>query len=487
MSTLVHTTWSPVNMPSLPPELLLSILEFAIPPDAFLDSTVHSAPTTSWAYILRLKKTLLSVCKAWWSLFIPSLYHDIVLQGPNQILALARTIRHGHFDVAPLIKRIHLQCFLPFEQARIAFHELEYILHQAVGLGALIVGHQFMTTYSSESKGYQEKPVGVIKSLSLRLTKLEYRYDPVDQVNIFKPLLAIEFSLTSVASFSQLVSLAVPLSSQLATGLSRARRPSIAIQLHRLKELHVFCHMDAEFDVFDSWEMPCLKQLILTLHARLSLFDEENTMYQSFLMQHGGGIEYLDMSVTTRHTDFHHLWRSLDLCPKLRHFVIAIITVGVDALLMASLQHPVAHPSLLYVDIWADLEDDCFNLDFATRFLQQVRFFHVDLAHLLHLPRLFHPSMQLAEGEVLTHTLPTFRISQTRRRISIDYPIYTDDDPEDEDYVTDSDDSSDSDDESDVDDEDAEDDMYSLAGHSPSVRRNIFMIDPERGKIWYLS
>lgn len=92
-----------------PPEILLDILEFALPPTIFLDSSLACGPLSAWCLAQRTKKTLVLVCKFWREIGTPLLYQEIHLRRIGQVAALLSTLR-GNTRLGEMIMAINVSC-----------------------------------------------------------------------------------------------------------------------------------------------------------------------------------------------------------------------------------------------------------------------------------------------------------------------------------------------------------------------------------------
>lgn len=105
-----------------PPEILLDILEFALPPTVFLDASLACGPLSAWSLAQRTKKSLVLVCKFWRKISTPLLYREIHLRRIGQVAALLNTLQ-SNGRLGEMIVDINISChvmpqyFVMFDEA----------------------------------------------------------------------------------------------------------------------------------------------------------------------------------------------------------------------------------------------------------------------------------------------------------------------------------------------------------------------------------
>ncbi|OCH92845.1 hypothetical protein OBBRIDRAFT_790870 [Obba rivulosa] len=448
----------------LPSELLFMIFEYVIPPDIFMESTSVYGPSSPWLHSLRIKTTLVQVCKAWRLLALPFLYEQILLHHASQILELARTIRESDSNIATLIKRIHLDCFTP--RVPSALDEMTFILREATHLQSFSTGFRFLIGGITHlhRRGLRRFRA-VIGGLSDTLTQLGYCAHPIENDVPFN------LSLRHIGTFSKLVSLSITLSSSWYT--DSKSRPEV--RLHRLTELELLCREDADFTVFDPWELPNLRRLWILKSHRESCILTTKHAFPSFLQRHGSGLVFLDLHGMS-YPDVGISWDFAKLCPKLRHMVVGCLWSGLnfsEGFFNSS--------TFFHLDIWTHSvarHQLRRELDAAqSQILRDARLLDVELAHIRRLPLLLPPDMVIVADQVITYRLPSFCIKQSRSLIELDHGEFDNGDTEDEDYkeqeqnVEESDEPSDTGDEE-LDDTDGYEDTDEELWYIPRVTRH---------------
>ncbi|KAG5653663.1 hypothetical protein H0H81_011623 [Sphagnurus paluster] len=107
----------PVPIQCLPPEILNSIFQRTIPPTFLLDVSLYAGPHSPWFKATKIKKSIILVCRSWYTIGIRFLYEDIVLQRPHQIPAFVRTLDTSSLaqDFGYLVKSINICTYIPPE------------------------------------------------------------------------------------------------------------------------------------------------------------------------------------------------------------------------------------------------------------------------------------------------------------------------------------------------------------------------------------
>ncbi|TCD60750.1 hypothetical protein EIP91_009603 [Steccherinum ochraceum] len=116
------------------------IFEMLLPHPAFLDPILGAGPNSPWCKVLRMKKSLTLVCKAWREAALPLLYEDIRLRRPTQLNVLARVLRSDRGPVlAPMIKKVAVECYIPEPWISVSSDEFAFIINYCPNLHDLAV------------------------------------------------------------------------------------------------------------------------------------------------------------------------------------------------------------------------------------------------------------------------------------------------------------------------------------------------------------
>ncbi|CAA7262237.1 unnamed protein product [Cyclocybe aegerita] len=111
--TKEHDTTIPLYTPKLPAEIWNSIFQRAIPPSWLLDPALSLGPDSSWSVALRLKKSIIAVCRTWNSIGLPFLYADVDIRRVHQLASLLETIRKRPGELGRLVKTLNVSCYVP--------------------------------------------------------------------------------------------------------------------------------------------------------------------------------------------------------------------------------------------------------------------------------------------------------------------------------------------------------------------------------------
>ncbi|KIM85054.1 hypothetical protein PILCRDRAFT_379983 [Piloderma croceum F 1598] len=75
----------------------------ALPPSFLVDSSLNAGSDSPWCEALRMKKSIVWVCKAWWQVGLELLYEEISMRRIGQNSALLRTLNANN-DIGHMIK-----------------------------------------------------------------------------------------------------------------------------------------------------------------------------------------------------------------------------------------------------------------------------------------------------------------------------------------------------------------------------------------------
>ncbi|KAJ7879625.1 hypothetical protein B0H14DRAFT_1607467 [Mycena olivaceomarginata] len=110
----------------LPHEILLMIFCYALPPRWLLSGSglqsMATYPNDILSVDLRMKHSLLSVCKSWNQVGTELLYESVALRRILQLPVFVRAL-DGRQGLAALVKRLDMNCFVP--QGYYQLHDTE--------------------------------------------------------------------------------------------------------------------------------------------------------------------------------------------------------------------------------------------------------------------------------------------------------------------------------------------------------------------------
>ncbi|KAJ7153113.1 hypothetical protein C8R43DRAFT_1126953 [Mycena crocata] len=96
----------------LPEEILQEIFGWVVPPESFLDSSLHCGPNSAWCNAMVMKRSLACVSRQWYRIAIHLLYQDIVIRRMPQLTDIYDTL-DSNPDLGGHIRSIRLTCFVP--------------------------------------------------------------------------------------------------------------------------------------------------------------------------------------------------------------------------------------------------------------------------------------------------------------------------------------------------------------------------------------
>ncbi|KAF8163602.1 hypothetical protein B0H34DRAFT_329570 [Crassisporium funariophilum] len=105
----------PSSVSQLPPEILYQIYLRSLPPSFLLGPSPYTG-LLAWRKTLAQKKSIVLVCRAWYSAGISLLYEDICIRRLYQLPCLLSTLQGGasrNKKFGALIKTLNVQCVIP--------------------------------------------------------------------------------------------------------------------------------------------------------------------------------------------------------------------------------------------------------------------------------------------------------------------------------------------------------------------------------------
>ncbi|TFK70584.1 hypothetical protein BDN72DRAFT_838809 [Pluteus cervinus] len=121
----------------LPPEILFHIFQLTITPGCFLDHSLSRGPNSEWCEDLRIRKTLLLVCKFWHLTALPILYRYVIIRRVGQLVALSRTLEDNPKRIGTVVQSIVLEGFVPQGYSKLFTQRIEVILGICPALSSL--------------------------------------------------------------------------------------------------------------------------------------------------------------------------------------------------------------------------------------------------------------------------------------------------------------------------------------------------------------
>ncbi|KAF9235076.1 hypothetical protein BU15DRAFT_78376 [Melanogaster broomeanus] len=314
---------TPCPISSLPFELLHLILEYATPPNLFLNPSVGRGPSSAWCLALRQLKYFVLVSRWWREVSSDLLYCHVVIRRIVQLTALLRSLE-ANPKLGPFVRSLRITCFPPRGHGFDFEDQLNRVCALCTQNTHLILNHRSVPHY-------HDFPT-IDGSILSSIVDLEIGWG-----SRFPPVISLLVHCKNVA--------------RLTINFQGAGRLDDipAIQFPSLEELHCTCSpAGSELAVISrQWSLPRLRRFSISHQEPYILYKG----YYSFLHEHGKKLTYLDISIWPFPNSLAFLDRGyrtiqqfLDLCSSLKHLVI------IDCHDLGRL----SHPTLEYLDIWRD-------------------------------------------------------------------------------------------------------------------------------------
>ncbi|EPQ61296.1 hypothetical protein GLOTRDRAFT_135799 [Gloeophyllum trabeum ATCC 11539] len=308
-----------------PPEILRIIFDFCFGPYDLLEPSMTQGPNSPWSRTLRDQKSIVRVCKAWWSVGVESLYKHVALRRVGQIPALLRTLDgDSQAQLSHLISSIAVVCAVP-DICQLAFSSsLDCLLDKCPRLSKL--------TYAPIFDGYPgSQPSHDMAPHFRSVTHLAFG----DDVPMCQSLFDLLKATTQLKSLSLVVG-------DLVT--HEWRIPQDMVHLVHLEHLSLRVLREGSQDiqqVRDGLNLPNLRSLECSyVHRRLwkdvlPLIASKGATLRMLSLK--CVIPYCDQSYAP-----YDIQPLIEQCPLLEHLIF-----------MADLTFPLCHPTLRWVDILA--------------------------------------------------------------------------------------------------------------------------------------
>jgi hypothetical protein len=280
-------------------------------------------PNSPWCQALRTKKTIVSVCKAWWRAGIEFIYEEVVLRRACQVSALRHTL--GHSGLGNLVKRIVFRCYVPSDYTAIFLSDMNRIFDFCPRASSLAYCDPFPSTFDI----IRPSSALTCHQIFSTLTRLDCcrSWD-------FGLLIAMLGDCGHLKSLSFHIPNTWP----------KGQTSNIAL-IH-LQDLRVHISNGAvkNFSRVFSWNMPALIGVAIvnavSSYHLVSAFGD-------FCRIHGSGLKFLDLGLS----NLYHGANLSDIgrwCPTLAHVVLPHNYYSDPD----SHPHIIAHPTVQWVDFW---------------------------------------------------------------------------------------------------------------------------------------
>ncbi|KAJ6507295.1 hypothetical protein C8R47DRAFT_1209215 [Mycena vitilis] len=302
-----------VDFAALPPEILLIIFRNALPPPWMLTGSKSMLlyPSDVSAVDLRIKHTLLSVCKSWHGAGTELLYETVTFRRITQLPVFVRALE-GRAGLGCLVKHLNLDCFVPRGYPKLYENETKRILELCPSLSHVGFSPPFWTPVTPP-----------FPAMNSYITSLEFSSDIPYAVSL--PVL--------VHHCSSLKSLVITIPAAVDGG-----HPVLTFP--KLEDLRLTLEFYSAVSG-SNWRTPNLRRLWLSRsHVEIRFTrDAELQRTEKLLETYGRTLTFL------RLTPFHAPCQSfLDRCPALEHLVTHHIPVSIK------------HRVLKYIDVFMSCE-----------------------------------------------------------------------------------------------------------------------------------
>lgn len=375
-----------------PPEILHLIFQRALPPSFLVDSSISPGPESPWCQAMRLKKSLVRVCRAWHKVGLQVLYEDIVFRRIGQIPVFLQTLETSPDNLGDFVKRITIDSYTPRGYDAMFSSQLARILSMCPRL--------FRFSFTAPFTLAQPE---VLPPLKWSITHLNF-----GAATQFPMLFD---ALTHMCSGLVSLSLHIP-----TVGLGDM---DLFIHFDRLEELRcgVTEYSTSNLLVFGAkWSIPRLQRLTFDMNGNPSGTRTALPMvaYESFCKTHGAGLKFLQIHPSYWWSMKYTIsvFAILEFCPKLEHLVLHPNTLP-----------PLSHQTVKWIDVWSPhvrqsrsrrwIRDGTLSRNTFPA-LKTVRILDAALAVLPDLPILIPPNLVTADDEAFEFQFSGVHIRHTR-------------------------------------------------------------------------
>ncbi|KDR79121.1 hypothetical protein GALMADRAFT_242993 [Galerina marginata CBS 339.88] len=305
-----------------PPEILHLIFERTIPPYFMLDPSASFCLRSFFLQVLRQKKSLISVCWAWYHAALPFLYENVSIRRVYNLSALLRTLVDLP-QVKEMIKTVDVYCHIPEAYGQHFQHQLEAL---------------FRLCPSIPSCNFQSR-VPLTTSVYPAIANIT-RLSLPEGI----PLHALLNILSLISP--QIIYLAFHTPPQPPTPAANPPTPlPFPLPFPALQSLSIFltAHTAHTIDallLYHPWAMPALTHLILHIYTPL-IDPVPIPTLTKFCTEHGARVRFLHLMLpwlTVSPIDIQPL---LDACPALEHLALSPRNFL-----------PMRHARVRWVDLW---------------------------------------------------------------------------------------------------------------------------------------
>ena len=304
-----------------------------IPPSFLIDSSLKCGSNSPWCECIRMRKSIIGVCKAWWKVGVELLYQEICIRRVGQIPALLRTLDSNN-DIGNLIKTIEISCFIPSGYLSVFSADLGHIFNYCPRVAELTFAARAYDSPLHEAVLCCPALPMIQFEACVSLTRLEFII-PTDCGDIVS-VLQVCVNLRSLW-----ICVAFP------DGPDKGRVMRSPISLARLETLRLTINESNEehLPLLGSyWSMPSLRRVVID--ELNDLANSASSAYRNdFFKAFGVRLRYLHIRPyrACGNTYLLDVQGFLDRCPVLEHLAIC-----------PSLRAPtpLTHPTVKWIDLW---------------------------------------------------------------------------------------------------------------------------------------
>ncbi|KAJ7451821.1 hypothetical protein B0H11DRAFT_310226 [Mycena galericulata] len=357
------------------------VLSHSLPPRWLLSGERVLTPQSLYSVDLRMKISILNVCKAWYQAGIELLYESILLRSIGQLPAFVRALE-GRAGLGSLVKHLNVSCMVPRGFSLLFTSEAQKIFQLCPRLSHFGFVPTFLIPFLLIS----------FPAMSSGITSLEFS-NAVDFSVVFPLLFELCGSLRSL-------SVALP------KDYNNDKYPQLAFPY--LEEFRVDLTFNFEFSRPDAekairkWSMLNLRRFWITDPVY-----RNQILAQMLVEIYGRNVTFLSV-YTARNPPT--LQAILDKCPALEHLV-GEVSFPYDTESIFVDFADCHHPKLKYFDIWYSWDAPRSLVDKGTSRptfnnlkkgfpeLRACRCLDITFKHLWDLPMLFPPTDFVQPGE----------------------------------------------------------------------------------------
>jgi hypothetical protein len=295
------------------------IFSWALPPSLLLDPSLAAGPQSPWSQALRLKKSIVRVCKTWHAVGVEFLYEDVVFRRIGQIPAFIRTLDTSTRISSDLVKKITITAYVPRRYGRSCSEHLQHIFSRCCHV------YKFALASPNVLPDVVTLPIN-----NVRITTLE-----VNDTFKYQSLLPV---LTQVCDTLLSLSFHPNNSGDLHTALCFPHLKSLVCVTWELESAQALAVISS------AWSLPSLESLAFDMCSEQWTADDKSISsgtIHSFCLTHGKRLRFLLVGPDHQFST-PRMQEIVDACPSLEHLVVRL-----DVSVLS-----IAHRNIKWIDLW---------------------------------------------------------------------------------------------------------------------------------------